>query len=95
MLRVLKPNGAGIILEFSKPKKFPVKQYFKFHSKYIIPTLGKMISKDKAAYTYLPESVAAFPEGQEFIDIMTKVGYKNISSKLVSGGIATIYSGYK
>ena len=95
MLRVLKPTGVGIILEFSKPKKFPVKQYFKFHSKYIIPTIGKIISKDKAAYTYLPESVAAFPEGQEFIDIMTRVGYKNISSKLVSGGIATIYSGYK
>ena len=57
MLRVLKPNGVGLILEFSKPKKFPVKQYFKFHSKYIIPTFGRMISKDKAAYTYLPESV--------------------------------------
>ncbi|NOQ75684.1 MAG: bifunctional demethylmenaquinone methyltransferase/2-methoxy-6-polyprenyl-1,4-benzoquinol methylase UbiE [Crocinitomix sp.] len=95
MLRVLKTGGIGVILEFSKPKKFPVKQYFKFHSKYIIPTIGKAISKDKAAYTYLPESVEAFPEGQAFMDIMTDVGYKNVKSKIVGGGIATIYYGVK
>ncbi len=95
MLRVLRPNAIGVILEFSKPKKFPVKQYFKFHSKYIIPKVGSAISKDKSAYAYLPESVAAFPEGQEFIDIMIKVGYRNVESKLVSGGIATIYYGVK
>lgn len=95
MLRVLKPGGTGVILEFSKPKKFPVKQYFKFHSKYIIPKVGSAISKDKSAYAYLPESVAAFPEGQDFIDIMQKVGYREITSKLVSGGIATIYVGRK
>lgn len=95
MLRVLKPNGVGLILEFSKPKKFPVKQYFKFHSRFIIPTIGKAISKDKAAYSYLPESVAAFPEGQDFIDIMSKVGYRDIQTKVVGGGIATIYYGLK
>ncbi|MGB1103618.1 MAG: bifunctional demethylmenaquinone methyltransferase/2-methoxy-6-polyprenyl-1,4-benzoquinol methylase UbiE [Crocinitomicaceae bacterium] len=95
MLRVLKPGGVGLVLEFSKPKKFPVKQYFAFHSKYIIPTIGKAISKDKAAYSYLPESVAAFPEGQEFVDIMSKVGYKDIRTKQVGGGIATIYYGLK
>lgn len=95
MLRVLRPGGIGIILEFSKPKKFPVKQYYKFHSKYIIPKLGSAISKDKAAYSYLPESVAAFPEGKGFLDILTKVGYVNLESKLVSGGIATIYVGRK
>lgn len=95
MLRVLKPGGVGVILEFSKPKKFPVKQYYKFHSKYIIPKVGRAISKDKAAYAYLPESVAAFPEGQDFIDIMKKVGYDKIKSRLVSGGIATIYIGVK
>ena len=95
LLRVLKPGGVGVILEFSKPKKFPVKQYYKFHSKYIIPTIGKAISKDKAAYSYLPESVAAFPEGQTFIDIMSDIGYKNVQSKRVGGGIATIYYGIK
>lgn len=95
LLRVLKPKGVGLILEFSKPKKFPVKQYFKFHSKFIIPTIGRMVSKDKAAYKYLPESVEAFPEGQRFIDIMTDVGFKNVQSKIVGGGIATIYYGFK
>ncbi len=95
MLRVLKPNGIAVILEFSKPKKFPIKQSFYVYSKYILPTIGKVVSKDKRAYTYLPESINAFPEGQNFIDIMTKVGYKNVKSKLVSGGIATIYYGVK
>lgn len=95
MLRVLRPGGKGIILEFSKPKKFPVKQYYSFHSKYIIPFFGKRISKDEKAYAYLPESVAAFPEGKEFEDIMRSVGYSNVQSKTVGGGIATIYSGTK
>jgi demethylmenaquinone methyltransferase/2-methoxy-6-polyprenyl-1,4-benzoquinol methylase len=95
LLRVLKPGGTGLILEFSKPKKFPVKQYYKFHSKYIIPTIGKLISKDNAAYTYLPESVQAFPEGEEFKKIMSDIGFTAIKSKIVAGGIATIYYGYK
>lgn len=95
MLRVLSPNGTAAILEFSKPKKFPIKQAFGFYSKYLIPFFGRLISKDKSAYTYLPESVAAFPEGQEFLDILTKVGYKNVRAHLVSGGIATIYLGDK
>ncbi len=95
MLRVVRPGGKLIILEFSKPKKFPIKQLFAFYSNNIIPILGKSISKDSNAYTYLPESVAAFPEGKDFENILSKVGYKEISSTLVSGGIATIYAGTK
>jgi demethylmenaquinone methyltransferase / 2-methoxy-6-polyprenyl-1,4-benzoquinol methylase len=95
MLRVVRKDGMLIILEFSKPKKFPVKQGFTFYSKYFIPFFGKRISKDQNAYAYLPESVAAFPEGNEFVSILEKVGYKNVKSQLVSGGIATIYSGTK
>lgn len=95
MLRVIRPEGRAIILEFSKPKHFPIKQLFNFYSKRIIPFLGKAISKDKRAYAYLPESVEAFPEGQAFLDILTKVGYKNLSARPVSGGIATIYVGEK
>jgi demethylmenaquinone methyltransferase/2-methoxy-6-polyprenyl-1,4-benzoquinol methylase len=95
MLRVLKPGGTGIILEFSKPKRFPVKQLFGFYSNKIIPFFGRLISKDKAAYTYLPESVAAFPEGQDFMAILEKLGYKEVKARTVSGGIATIYSGKK
>jgi demethylmenaquinone methyltransferase/2-methoxy-6-polyprenyl-1,4-benzoquinol methylase len=95
MLRVVRKGGKIVILEFSKPKKFPVKQYYAFHSRYIIPFFGKRISKDKKAYAYLPESVAAFPEGEALKEILRKVGYLNVESKLVSGGIATIYSGDK
>ncbi|MES2800054.1 MAG: bifunctional demethylmenaquinone methyltransferase/2-methoxy-6-polyprenyl-1,4-benzoquinol methylase UbiE [Bacteroidota bacterium] len=95
MLRVLRPGGKAVILEFSKPKKFPVKQYYKFHSKYLIPFFGKLFSKDKRAYTYLPDSIDAFPEGKNFEDILKKVGYKDVTSRLVSGGIATIYAGIK
>lgn len=95
MLRVIRKDGMAVILEFSKPKKFPIKQSFNFYSKNIIPLLGKSISKDSNAYTYLPESVEAFPEGQDFINILEKVGYKNVTATPVSGGIATIYVGRK
>lgn len=95
MLRVLRPGGKAVILEFSKPKKFPVKQAFGFYSRYIIPFLGKRISKDEKAYAYLPESVAAFPEGEDFLSILRKLGYQNVKAQTVSGGIATIYTGTK
>jgi demethylmenaquinone methyltransferase/2-methoxy-6-polyprenyl-1,4-benzoquinol methylase len=95
MLRVVRPGGKLVILEFSKPKKFPIKQVFTFYSKYFIPFFGKRISKDEKAYAYLPESVAAFPEGKAFEDVLKKLQYQNVKSKLVSGGIATIYSGTK
>jgi demethylmenaquinone methyltransferase/2-methoxy-6-polyprenyl-1,4-benzoquinol methylase len=95
MLRVLRPGGKAVILEFSKPKKFPVKQGFKFYSKFIIPKLGKNISKDEKAYAYLPESVEAFPEGIEFENILKKLHYREVKSSTVSGGIATIYTGIK
>lgn len=95
MKRVLKEGAPAIIIEFSKPKKFPIKQTFHLYSKFIIPRIGKSVSKDDAAYAYLPESVAAFPEGEEFLRILGKVGYKNVRRRPVSGGIATIYIGEK
>lgn len=95
MLRVIRPGGKAIILEFSKPKMFPIKQAFGFYSKYFIPFFGKRISKDEKAYAYLPESVAAFPEGKDFENVLEKLNYKNIKSTPVSGGIATIYVGTK
>ncbi|MEY3049482.1 MAG: hypothetical protein RL365_1520 [Bacteroidota bacterium] len=95
MLRVTRSGGKIVILEFSKPKRFPIKQAFGFYSRFIIPFFGKRISKDEKAYAYLPESVAAFPEGKAFTDILSKLGYKQVGATLVSGGIATIYSGIK
>ena len=95
MLRVLKPGGQAVILEFSKPKAFPIKQLFGFYSKVLIPLFGKYISKDERAYTYLPESVAAFPEGAAFVAVLEKVGYQTLEPISLSGGIASIYIGTK
>lgn len=95
MLRVVRPGGKIVILEFSKPSKFPIKQVYNFYFKNIMPLIGKVVSKDNAAYTYLPESVMAFPEGEELKAILEKLGYKEVKIKRVTGGIASIYSGIK
>lgn len=91
MLRVLKPDGKAVILEFSKPKKFPIKQLYNFYFNNILPGIGKLVSKDNAAYTYLPESVNAFPEGKDFVQILEKIGYKEIKNIPLMFGIASIY----
>ena len=93
--RVLKPSGRLLVLEFSKPKKFPIKQSYYLYSNFILPFFGKLISKDKSAYTYLPESVAAFPEGEDFLGQLSKVSFKDSFHKQLSGGIASIYSAKK
>lgn len=95
MLRVLRPGGMGVILEFSKPRVFPVKQIYSFYFNKVLPTIGKVISKDKAAYTYLPESVDAFPDGKDFIDLLHQSGYKECEYKSLLFGIASIYTGKK
>ncbi|GAB4490010.1 MAG: bifunctional demethylmenaquinone methyltransferase/2-methoxy-6-polyprenyl-1,4-benzoquinol methylase UbiE [Raineya sp.] len=95
MLRVLKPKGKVVILEFSKPKKTPIKQLYNFYFKNILPNIGKMVSKDARAYTYLPESVQAFPEGKDFVAILEKTGFKNVSCKALSFGISSVYVGEK
>jgi demethylmenaquinone methyltransferase / 2-methoxy-6-polyprenyl-1,4-benzoquinol methylase len=95
MYRVLKPGGKTVIVEFSKPKKFPMKQAYNVYFKYILPKIGKIVSKDNAAYTYLPESVQAFPDGDDFLRILEKVGFKNTTCKLLTFGISSIYIGEK
>jgi demethylmenaquinone methyltransferase/2-methoxy-6-polyprenyl-1,4-benzoquinol methylase len=95
MLRVLKPGGTSIILEFSKPTAFPVKQLYNFYFNYMLPGIGKLVSKDSSAYTYLPESVEAFPDGNKFVSILAKVGYKDIKEIRLMFGIASIYKSNK
>ncbi len=95
MLRVLKPGGKAVILEFSKPKVFPVKQLYNFYFHYVTPSIGKVFSKDASAYSYLPESVNAFPDGKRFTDLMDKVGYKNTKCRPLAFGICSIYTGVK
>lgn len=95
MLRVLKPGGKAIILEFSKPRGAFFKGLFNFYFFNILPFLGRIVSKHNSAYTYLPESVDAFPSGSAFTDIMIGCGYSSVSSESLTGGIATIYTGVK
>ena len=93
MYRVLKPGGKAVILEFSKPQMFPFKQIYKFYFSWILPKVGRLISKDNAAYTYLPESVQAFPDGNKFTAILDKLGYQNTQCKPLTLGISSIYVG--
>ena len=95
MHRVLNPEGQLIVLEFSKPKHFPIKQLYFFYFKFILPKIGRLVSKDQTAYTYLPDSVNAFPDGKKFTDILEKVGFKSTKILPCSFGIASIYVGTK
>lgn len=92
MHRVLSPGGRFAILEFSKPKKFPVAQLYQFYFSAILPTIGKIVSRHSKAYTYLPESVAAFPEGEEFCSLLKKCGFKDVKARPLTFGITTLYS---
>jgi demethylmenaquinone methyltransferase/2-methoxy-6-polyprenyl-1,4-benzoquinol methylase len=95
MYRVLKPGGKAVILEFSKPRIFPVKQVYNFYFRRICPFIGKLFSKDNRAYTYLNESVTAFPDGTDFLKIMKVTGYLDCTQTPLTFGIATIYTGRK
>ncbi len=95
MSRVLKPGGKVYILEFSHPGTFPVKQLYQFYSRYFIPFAGKLISGNSVAYNYLPESVAAFPSGENFVAILRQEGLHQCSIRPLSFGIASIYAGQK
>jgi len=91
MQRTLKSGGKGYILEFSKPRMFPMKQLFWLYFRYIMPTLGKWFSKDASAYTYLPESVKVFPEGEDLKRILLDCGFSSCALHPLTGGIATLY----
>lgn len=95
MNRVLKPGGTVAILEFSKPKQFPMKNLYNFYFKFILPGFGKIVSKNNEAYTYLPESVENFAEDADFLNEMKKAGFVQVKQKRLTFGISTLYSGTK
>ncbi len=91
MYRVLKPGRKVAILEFSKPASFPMKNIYQFYFNHILPTVGRLVSKDKSAYTYLPQSVARFPENKAFMEVLLRVGFKKPEQTRLTFGIATLY----
>ncbi len=95
MYRVLRPGGITVILEFSQPGHFPFRQLYFFYFKNVLPFVGKIISKNKDAYTYLPESVSYFPYGEKFTAMLQEAGFKQTTWKALTFGICTIYTGRK
>jgi demethylmenaquinone methyltransferase/2-methoxy-6-polyprenyl-1,4-benzoquinol methylase len=95
MKRVMRTGGVMMILEFSHPASFPWKQSYGVYSKYMIPFIGKIVSRNQNAYSYLPESVSSFPSGEDFNNILVKTGMKNVTRRTLTFGIATIYAGLK
>jgi demethylmenaquinone methyltransferase / 2-methoxy-6-polyprenyl-1,4-benzoquinol methylase len=95
MNRVMRPGGTCVVVEFSKPRSFPFRHLYNFYFRYILPTIGKLVSKDSSAYTYLPESVQAFPDGQDFLTVFEKAGFKQTKCIPLTFGICSIYTGHK
>ncbi|HMG13988.1 MAG TPA: bifunctional demethylmenaquinone methyltransferase/2-methoxy-6-polyprenyl-1,4-benzoquinol methylase UbiE [Saprospiraceae bacterium] len=93
--RVLNKGGKLAVLEFSKPVKQPFAWLFKLYFGKILPVIGRITSKDKNAYTYLFESVQAFPEGENFVKILDSIGYQKAQCKRLSLGICSLYTAYK
>jgi len=95
MHRVLKTGGKIVVLEFSQPQPFPIKQLYLFYFHNILPIIGQVFSKNRSAYRYLPDSVSSFPEEEEFVKIIKRVGFVDVTYRNLSFGIVTVYMGTK
>ncbi len=95
ILRVLRKDGIFVILETSVPTKFPMKQGYHVYTKYILPLLGRLFSKDKVAYQYLSESASVFPFGEALNNILREIGFKKVTNMPQTFGVATIYTATK
>lgn len=93
--RVLRPGGKLVVLEFSRPKAFPIKQLYAFYNRYVLPFVGRLVSGDSGAYTYLPESIAVFPEGDAFLNWMKEAGFEGRRARRLTFGIASVYVGHR
>lgn len=91
--RVLRPGGALVVLEFSQPRTFPIKQLYNWYSRHVLPRIGALLSPDRSAYEYLPNSVAAFPDGADFLQRLENVGYTALDWVPLTFGIASLYVG--
>ncbi len=95
MHRVLRPGGMIVVLEFSRPSRFPFRQAYFFYFKNVVPLVGRLVSKHNYAYRYLPDTVLKFPEGEDFLSILRNAGFTSTAEERLTFGIATIYTGLK
>ena len=95
LLRILKPGGKLVVLEFSKPTTPVLRSVFKIYFTRVLPLFGGLISGSKSAYQYLPESVSRFPDQQELAAIMRRAGFEEVSFQNLSGGIAALHLGMR
>ena len=95
MLRVIRPGGMIMVLEFSRPSWFPLRQLYGFYFTRILPWIGRKVSGDPDAYSYLPDSVMAFPDNEDFLALLRNVGFAGERQLKLSGGIASIYYGFR
>jgi demethylmenaquinone methyltransferase / 2-methoxy-6-polyprenyl-1,4-benzoquinol methylase len=95
MRRVIHRGGMIMVLEFSKPQRFPFKPLYNFYFKNILPIFGRLFSKDKKAYSYLPESVMKFPDNEKFLELLGAAGFTDTRQIKLTGGVASIYTGIK
>lgn len=91
--KALRPGSPLVVLEFSHPRTFPIKQGYVFYSKHIMPRIGRRVSGSTDAYEYLPESVAAFPDGDDFLQIMEESGFRDCIARQLTFGVVTLYRG--
>ena len=91
--RVLRPGGSLVVLEFSQPRTFPIKQLYDWYSHRVLPRIGGLLSPDQGAYEYLPSSVAAFPGGTDFLRRMETAGFADLAWTPLTFGIASLYKG--
>jgi demethylmenaquinone methyltransferase/2-methoxy-6-polyprenyl-1,4-benzoquinol methylase len=95
MKRVIRIGGMILVLEFSKPSGFPFRPVYNFYFRNILPFFGKLFSKNKAAYRYLPDSVMKFPDNEEFLKLLSHAGFSDTRQIKLTGGVASIYTGIK
>ncbi|MEM1041257.1 MAG: bifunctional demethylmenaquinone methyltransferase/2-methoxy-6-polyprenyl-1,4-benzoquinol methylase UbiE [Bacteroidota bacterium] len=93
LCRVLRPGGALVVLEFSRPRAFPMKQLYGFYSSQVLPRVGRAVSGDSGAYAYLPESIQAFPDGDDFLRAMAEAGFDGLREQRLTFGVASLYGG--
>lgn len=95
MLRVMRPGGRLVIIELTAPRRFPMRQLFWLYAHVVMPLVGRIISRDRHAYTYLPATMEVFPQGEQMQEILLHAGFKEVKFKRFTFGLSTLYTATK